>query len=189
MLARQHQLRVLLLLGLGSSTPLIARATSNSPSQPLAVGTLDLPSLDAILAALAWQGLLNRGAPTLYLRSPQFGSIYGPTLDETWLEHLQSRKGYALLSTNLRWTAQYVGSYKDQRDSIFALSDAGREISSWAVHNLTLRHDLTDNMTLTASIDNVMDNDPPFARTEINYDAVTHTPMGRTFKLGAKVNF
>lgn len=100
MLARQHQLRVLLLLGLGSSTPLIARATSNSPSQPLAVGTLDLPSLDAILAALAWQGLLNRGAPTLYLRSPQFGSIYGPTLDETWLEHLQSRKGYALLSTN-----------------------------------------------------------------------------------------
>ncbi|MEX2333898.1 MAG: hypothetical protein WD600_06550, partial [Pseudohongiella sp.] len=69
------------------------------------------------------------------------------------------------------------------------ISDAGREISSWVVHNLTLRHDITDNMTLTASVDNVTDNDPPFARTEINYDAVTHTPMGRTFKVGAKINF
>ncbi|MEX0739421.1 MAG: TonB-dependent receptor [Pseudohongiella sp.] len=96
---------------------------------------------------------------------------------------------YALLSTNVRWTAQYIDSYKDQRTGIFAISDAGREISSWVVHNLTLRHDITDNMTLTASVDNVTDNDPPFARTEINYDAVTHTPMGRTFKVGAKVNF
>lgn len=96
---------------------------------------------------------------------------------------------YAMANTNVRWTAQYVDSYKDQRDGIFVLSEAGREISSWVVHNLTLRHDATDRITLTASIDNVFDRDPPFARTEINYDAVTHTPMGRTFKIGAKVNF
>ncbi|MDO8907668.1 MAG: TonB-dependent receptor [Pseudohongiella sp.] len=96
---------------------------------------------------------------------------------------------YSLMGTNFRWTAQYIDSYKDQRDGIFVLSGAGREINSWVTHNLTVRHDLRDNVTLTASIDNVMDRDPPFARTEINYDAVTHTPMGRTFKIGAKVNF
>lgn len=96
---------------------------------------------------------------------------------------------FALMNTNFRWTAQYVDSYIDQRDGIFVLSPAGREINSWVTHNLTVRHDLRDNITLTASVDNVFDNDPPFARTEINYDAVTHTPMGRTFKIGAKLNF
>lgn len=95
---------------------------------------------------------------------------------------------YALLNTNIRWTAQYIDSYEDQRN-IFDMSQAGQEISSWITHNVTLRHDVTDRIVLTASIDNVADRDPPFARTEISYDAVTHTPLGRTFKVGAKVNF
>lgn len=96
---------------------------------------------------------------------------------------------YSLMDTNFRWTTQYIDSYIDQRDGIFVISQAGRKISSWVTHNLTVRHDLGNNVVLTASIDNLMDNDPPFARTEINYDAVTHSPMGRTFKIGAKVNF
>lgn len=96
---------------------------------------------------------------------------------------------YAMLNTNLRWTTQFVDSYTDQRDELFVNSNMGREIGSWVVHNLTMRHELSDQLTLTASIDNLLDNDPSFARTEINYDAVTHTPMGRTFKIGATMNF
>jgi hypothetical protein len=78
-------------------------ATTAAATPALAVGTLDLPSLDAQLAALAWQGLLNRVAPTLYLRNPAFDALDGhglPELDSTWLDHLRSRKGYRLWDVN-----------------------------------------------------------------------------------------
>jgi len=75
---------------------------------------------------------------------------------------------YNLLNTNFRWTAQYIDSYTDQRNIFGGVSAEGQNISSWTTHNLTVRHELNERLSLTASIDNVLDADPPFARTEIN---------------------
>jgi iron complex outermembrane receptor protein len=39
------------------------------------------------------------------------------------------------------------------------------------------------------AINNIFDRDPPFARTDINYDALTGDPLGRTVKLGLSKKF
>jgi len=49
--------------------------------------------------------------------------------------------------------------------------------------------DLGGTNMVSAVVDNVTDEEPPFVRAEMNYDPVTHTPLTRTFKLGAKVRF
>ncbi|GAB1263065.1 TonB-dependent receptor domain-containing protein [Aurantivibrio plasticivorans] len=97
---------------------------------------------------------------------------------------------YAFGSQNIRWSAQFVDSYEDQRASVdFTNFPEGQKIDSIVTHNVTYRWDVNDSLTLTGVIDNLTDEDPPFARTEINYDAVTHTPLGRTVKVGAKYRF
>ena len=75
---KQAQLRLLL------APAVLAQCTTATTSRSIslephtaAVGTLEQPSLDAELAALAWQGLLNRAAPALYLRSPAFDAEDG----------------------------------------------------------------------------------------------------------------
>jgi iron complex outermembrane receptor protein len=35
----------------------------------------------------------------------------------------------------------------------------------------------------------VTDEEPPFARLDLNYDPFTHNPLGRTFKLGVVHKF
>ena len=42
---------------------------------------------------------------------------------------------------------------------------------------------------LSVSVTNLRDSDPPFARTEINYDALTADPLGRTVKIGLHKTF
>jgi iron complex outermembrane receptor protein len=101
---------------------------------------------------------------------------------------------------NLRWTANFVDQYRDQRDGInrngrvdgnifTALSPEGRVIDSTILHNVTFRTELPWNTTLLATIDNVFDQDPEFVRLEINYDPLTGQPLGRTFKLGIRTSF
>jgi iron complex outermembrane recepter protein len=101
---------------------------------------------------------------------------------------------------NVRWTANFVDQYRDQRDGInrdgrvesnifTATSPTGRVIDSVILHNLTYRTELPFNTTLFATIDNVFDEDPSFARLDLSYDPLTGFPLGRTFKLGARVNF
>src|SRR5690606_30874482 len=97
---------------------------------------------------------------------------------------------YAMDNQTIRWTMNYVSSYDDQRADIFAGPyRAGQTIDSHLTHNITYRLDVNDNVTINAVIDNLTDEEPPFARTEMNYDPVTHNPLTRTFKLGAQVRF
>lgn len=96
---------------------------------------------------------------------------------------------YAMERQNIRWTVNYVDSYTDNRDIFEGPYTRGQTIDSHVTHNITYRLDLNDNVTISAVLDNVFDEEPPFARTEMNYDPVTHSPLLRTFKLGAKVRF
>ena len=44
-------------------------------------------------------------------------------------------------------------------------------------------------VALTASVDNLLDEDPPFARLDLSYDPFTADALGRTFKLGVSAAF
>lgn len=98
---------------------------------------------------------------------------------------------------NLRWTINYTDSYKDQRTSILAANvsngglpiTTGTTIDSFITHDLDYRVFLPWNTTVTASIDNILDEDPPFARLDLSYDPFTGNALGRTFKLGVKKKF
>lgn len=100
---------------------------------------------------------------------------------------------------NVRWTANFVDQYRDQRDgilrgdrtatNIFATNPNGRIVDSTVIHNLTYRVELPANVTLLGTIENLFDEDPSFVRSELNYDPVTGQPLGRTVKLGARVSF
>jgi iron complex outermembrane receptor protein len=101
---------------------------------------------------------------------------------------------------NVRWTANFVDQYRDQRDGIqrgdltlanifTANSPNGKIIESRVLHNVTYRVELPSNMTLAATIENIFDEDPSFVRSELNYDPVTGQPLGRTIKLGFRKTF
>ena len=101
---------------------------------------------------------------------------------------------------NVRWTTNFVDQYRDQRDGInrdgrtfgnlfTAASPDGRIVDSAMVHNVTYKVDLPRSITLLGTVENVFDEDPSFARLELNYDPLTGLPLGRTYKLGFRMGF
>jgi iron complex outermembrane receptor protein len=103
---------------------------------------------------------------------------------------------------NLRLTVNYIDSYIDQRTSPFApnllatstgatvlKSNEGRKIDGWMTANLTYRVLLPWDTTAVVSIDNLTDNDPSYARLDLNYDPFTGNPLGRTYKLSLTKKF
>lgn len=108
---------------------------------------------------------------------------------------------------NLRWTVRYVDGYIDQRLAQFistpgntqvspaptvpaeAVTYSGRKIAAFMQHDLAYRVELPWQTTATFTIQNLFDRDPSFARTELNYDALTSSPLGRTFKVGVRKRF
>jgi len=102
---------------------------------------------------------------------------------------------------NLRWTVKYVSDYHDQRAdvpgagivAVNAVSGqvitAGSTIRATWTHNLDYRLLLPSNTTLTVGVENIFDQDPAFARLDLNYDPFTGDPLGRTIKVGLKKKF
>jgi iron complex outermembrane receptor protein len=43
--------------------------------------------------------------------------------------------------------------------------------------------------TVSASVINLTDKDPPFARLDLNYDPFIANPLGRYFKVGVGTKF
>jgi len=91
---------------------------------------------------------------------------------------------------NVRWTTNFIDQYRDQRTAQFtATSPKGQVIDSTFLHNVTYRTQLPWDTTLLATIENITDEDPSFARLELNYDPLTGFPLGRTFKIGVRKTF
>jgi iron complex outermembrane recepter protein len=65
----------------------------------------------------------------------------------------------------------------------------GSEVDNFITHDLTYRYAWRDDLTLTASVFNILDEDPSEARLEISYDPFIGNPLGRTFKIGIKKTF
>ena len=71
-------------------------------------------------------------------------------------------------------------------------TDFGRDIPSLQQHDFTLLYDLalgSAEVQLQGSVENIFDEDPPEARFELGYNPFIGNPLGRTFRLGAKVRF
>ncbi len=71
-------------------------------------------------------------------------------------------------------------------------TDFGREIPSLQQHDFTVLYDLAvgfAEVQLQGSVENIFDEDPPEARFELGYNPFIGNPLGRTFRVGAKVLF
>ena len=87
---------------------------------------------------------------------------------------------------NLRWTVNYVDDYLDQRA---AITGAGKTIDKFITHEIDYRVLLPWDTTVVVSVDNVFDEEPPFARLDLNYDPFTASGLGRTWKISATKKF
>ncbi|PKP91046.1 MAG: hypothetical protein CVT77_13270, partial [Alphaproteobacteria bacterium HGW-Alphaproteobacteria-16] len=65
----------------------------------------------------------------------------------------------------------------------------GANIDSFTTADLTVQFAITDSVTLTGSIYNLLDQDPPFAREDYNYAPFVGNPLGRNFKIGVSAKF
>ena len=87
---------------------------------------------------------------------------------------------YRWENLNLRWVLNAL-------DKFDYLGSAGVDdvVASHVTHDLHVNYDLMDGqLRLSGSIVNIEDDDPPFMSREMNYDAFSHNPFGRMYKLG-----
>jgi iron complex outermembrane recepter protein len=96
---------------------------------------------------------------------------------------------------SVRFQMNYVSGVDDERGpftpagSTVGASTFGVNGKDWFSQDLFWNFDLTDTFKLTASVVNIGDRKPPFARQELSYDPLVGSPLGRTFELGIKKTF
>jgi iron complex outermembrane receptor protein len=71
----------------------------------------------------------------------------------------------------------------DVRAGLGLATTRGVEVGSFLTHDLVYRLSLPSETTITASVINIADRDPPFARLELSYDPFIANPLGRYYKL------
>jgi iron complex outermembrane receptor protein len=59
-----------------------------------------------------------------------------------------------------------------------------REVGSFLTHDLVYLLKLPGETTVSASVFNVTDRDPPLVRLDLSYDPFIGNPLGRYFKVG-----
>jgi iron complex outermembrane receptor protein len=91
---------------------------------------------------------------------------------------------------NISLSTYYVGDYKDERDELFTTNTRGQVIDSQVQFDLSYNYRFNEDQTkLNLTVSNLTDEDPSFARLDLNYDPFTHNPLGRTFKLSVVHKF
>lgn len=94
---------------------------------------------------------------------------------------------------NIRWTTRYVDGVEDgitpSRAAIFATNPNGREVKEFVTSDLSYRLTLPSDLTIGASVFNVFDEDPPFARLDLSYDPFIGNPLGRYYKVSIGKRF
>jgi len=85
-------------------------------------------------------------------------------------------------SQSLRLTSRYVSGVTDVRPGIVA-GTRGKEVGSFLTHDVTYRLEMPRQMTVSASVLNLTDRDPPFARLDLHYDTFLGNPLGRQVRL------
>jgi outer membrane receptor protein involved in Fe transport len=118
---------------------------------------------------------------------------------------------YTLGEHNLRWTINYIDGADDNRGPTTVqtgpstncnvanaqagtatncrLTTLGLRVHSFVTHDLTYRWAMPNDLTISASVLNVLDEAPSKARLELSYDPFIGNPLGRTAKIGVKKKF
>ncbi|MEO6040595.1 MAG: TonB-dependent receptor [Croceibacterium sp.] len=98
----------------------------------------------------------------------------------------------------LRLQVNYVDGYTDQRVAEFgpnasalagASVTAGKQIVAFTTVDLAWRWRLPTGTEVSAALFNLLDQDPPFARLDQNYDPFTASALGVTAKVGVSQAF
>ncbi|MBX9731752.1 MAG: TonB-dependent receptor, partial [Sphingomonas sp.] len=99
----------------------------------------------------------------------------------------------------VRFQVNYIDGYRDQRTAaVFgpntgALAGAsvtnGQNIGSFTTVDFTYRLALKSKTTLSLSVLNMLNQLPPFARLDFNYDPFTASPLGVNAKVGLTQRF
>jgi iron complex outermembrane receptor protein len=102
---------------------------------------------------------------------------------------------------NIRWQIRYTEGttpafgttlFREVADSSatagYRLQPLGKSDDFWQ-HDLIVRYELGWDTTLTASVQNLLDTDPPFVASNFNYDYTNGNPLGRTWKINVRKRF
>ena len=102
---------------------------------------------------------------------------------------------------DVRWQIRYTEGttpafgttlFREVADSTaasgFKLQPLGKSDDFWQ-HDLIVRYQLPNDLTITGSVQNVLDTDPPFVASNFNYDYTNGNPLGRTFKINVRKRF
>jgi iron complex outermembrane receptor protein len=116
-------------------------------------------------------------------------SYLRPVIEEKW----QLNSGYSLEAHTFNAVLNLTGSYQDSVDATAGspLRDVEEHTTLDLHYNLNLgsmNQDLAES-AVWVSIYNATDEDPPFARLDLNYDPYTHNPFGRIIKVGVRHKF
>ena len=92
---------------------------------------------------------------------------------------------------NVRATIRYIDNMVDTRagSATFSNGPDGQKIDAFVTTDLAYRVFLPWDTTVSASVINVFDQDPPFARLDLSYDPFTANPLGRYYKLNVTKRF
>jgi outer membrane receptor protein involved in Fe transport len=82
----------------------------------------------------------------------------------------------------INYAMRYVTSYEDS-DAPAALPNLAN-IDSQLTHDVHYINNMFDQWTLSVSMINMTDEDPPLVSNDLSYDGYTHNPFGRMIKLG-----
>jgi iron complex outermembrane receptor protein len=83
--------------------------------------------------------------------------------------------------------ARYVLRYKQGTDNLVGASVL--ETEDTIEHDITYTVELPYDTVLTFSVQNLLDTDPEFTRSQYNYDYTQTNPLGRVFEVGFKKLF
>jgi iron complex outermembrane receptor protein len=94
---------------------------------------------------------------------------------------------YAVENHNLRYVYRFIQGVKDDR----FLGTAFEEIDDFATHNLYYQYNLpwVDELTLSLSVENITDEEPPFTQQQYSYDPFIGNALGRTYEIGLRKTF
>ena len=62
-------------------------------------------------------------------------------------------------------------------------------VDSYGRFDVNGAYSIDENSVVFVSIDNLTDEEPPLAATDLSYDAYTHSPLGQTIKVGVNYQF
>jgi len=98
---------------------------------------------------------------------------------------------YSLGRHNFRATLHFVGAMRDLNHDIDTATPGVQpaKIKAWTPLDLVYRVELPWETTLTATVQNVFDKDPPFAYSPFNYDYELSSPLGRVLEVNVKKRF